>query len=117
MRDVRGQTEAKNSDTMSIEEVLACVDEPETGRVTTVSRHGAVRYRSRTSTKSMVTTASGPAVGVTPDGRPFILEVNMNPCVTPDAGFAAAAREARIAYEDLIQRIATAPQARLRASA
>lgn len=54
---------------------------------------------------------------VTPDGRPFILEVNMNPCLTPDAGFAAAAREARIAYEDLIQRIATAPQARLRASA
>jgi D-alanine-D-alanine ligase len=54
---------------------------------------------------------------VTPDGRPFILEVNMNPCLTPDAGFAAAAREAGIAYEDLIERIATVPQARLRASA
>lgn len=54
---------------------------------------------------------------VTPDGRPFILEVNMNPCLTPDAGFAAAAREAGIAYDDLIETIAEAPQARFRASA
>jgi len=54
---------------------------------------------------------------VTPDGRPFILEVNMNPCLTPDAGFAAAAQEAGLAYETLIERIAEAPQARLRASA
>jgi D-alanine-D-alanine ligase len=54
---------------------------------------------------------------VTPDGQPFILEVNMNPCLTPDAGFAVAARQAGITYEDLIERIAEAPQTRLRASA
>ena len=54
---------------------------------------------------------------VTPEGQPFILEINMNPCLTPHAGFAAAAEEAGLAYDDLIERIATAPQARLRASA
>jgi D-alanine-D-alanine ligase len=54
---------------------------------------------------------------VTPDGQPFILEVNMNPCLTPDAGFAAAAREAGHAYEALIERIATAPLSSLKASA
>jgi D-alanine-D-alanine ligase len=54
---------------------------------------------------------------VTPDGRPFILEINMNPCLTPDAGFAAAAQEADLTYEDLIERIAEAPQARFQASA
>jgi D-alanine-D-alanine ligase len=54
---------------------------------------------------------------VPPDGRPFILEVNMNPCLTPDAGFAAAAQEAGLAYDALIERIAEAPYARLRASA
>ena len=54
---------------------------------------------------------------VSRDGLPFILEVNMNPCLTPGAGFAAAALEAGLAYEELIARIAEAPQARLRATA
>ena len=36
------------------------------------------------------------------DGLPLILEINCNPCISPDAGFAAAAEEAGMSYEDLI---------------
>lgn len=41
-------------------------------------------------------------------GTPWILEVNANPCIAPDAGFAAAAAEAGIAYRDAIARIVAA---------
>jgi D-alanine-D-alanine ligase len=38
-------------------------------------------------------------------GRPWILEVNANPCISPDAGFAAALDRAAISYPAAIARI------------
>jgi D-alanine-D-alanine ligase len=45
---------------------------------------------------------------VDPTGAPFILEVNANPCLSPDAGFAASAARAGIDYGTLISKIAEA---------
>lgn len=36
------------------------------------------------------------------NGQPWILEINTNPCLAPDAGFVAAAAEAGLTFEDLI---------------
>jgi D-alanine-D-alanine ligase len=54
---------------------------------------------------------------VDPEGAPFILEVNMNPCLGLDAGFAASAAAAGLTYEGLISRIVEASLGRLQAIA
>lgn len=53
-------------------------------------------------------------VDVRVDGRhePWILEVNTNPCIAPDAGFAAALARAEIPYEEAIERLVLAALAR-----
>jgi len=38
-------------------------------------------------------------------GQPWILEINTNPCISPDAGFVAALAEAGMAYDEAIHRI------------
>ena len=37
--------------------------------------------------------------------KPFILEINANPCLSPDAGFMAAAKKVRLSPEDVISSI------------
>lgn len=39
------------------------------------------------------------------ENRPWILEINVNPCLSPDAGFAAAAALAGLDYTQLIDRL------------
>lgn len=38
-------------------------------------------------------------------GRPWVLEVNANPCISPEGGFMAAAKERGLSYNDVIERI------------
>ncbi|TFG43584.1 MAG: D-alanine--D-alanine ligase, partial [Syntrophobacterales bacterium] len=45
-------------------------------------------------------------------GRPWILEVNANPCLSPDAGFAAALDASGIPYAAAIDRILSDAQRR-----
>ncbi len=44
------------------------------------------------------------------DGTPWALEVNTNPCLTPEMGLAAAAERAGWSYRDLVGRIVAAAQ-------
>lgn len=49
------------------------------------------------------------------DGRPFVLEVNTNPCLAKDAGFMAAANQVGFTFDQVIAQIVSAanvPQAR-----
>lgn len=39
------------------------------------------------------------------DGEPWILEINANPCLSPDAGFAAAISEGSLSYKAALERI------------
>jgi D-alanine-D-alanine ligase len=42
---------------------------------------------------------------VAADGIPYVLEINANPCIAPDAGFAAALVRAGISFSDAVARI------------
>ena len=50
------------------------------------------------------------------NGNPTILELNPNPCIEPEAGFGAAAREAGYDYRELIRRIVDAALPRSKTS-
>ncbi|MFA5453319.1 MAG: ATP-grasp domain-containing protein [Candidatus Methanomethylophilaceae archaeon] len=39
------------------------------------------------------------------EGIPYVLEVNANPCISPDSGFVAAGKEAGFSTKDMIQQI------------
>jgi D-alanine-D-alanine ligase len=39
------------------------------------------------------------------DSNPWVIEINANPCISPDAGFTAAAARAGVGYTSMIARI------------
>jgi D-alanine-D-alanine ligase len=51
---------------------------------------------------------------VDPKGRPYILEINANPCISPDSGFIAAAQQGGLEYDAVIRLILEDAVRRLR---
>jgi D-alanine-D-alanine ligase len=49
-------------------------------------------------------------------GRPWVVDINANPCLAPDAGFTAAAAAAGLSFSEVIMRIVTAAQQRQRSA-
>lgn len=45
-------------------------------------------------------------------GKPWVIDININPCITPDAGFSATAEVAGLGYDGLVDRIVHAAIAR-----
>jgi D-alanine-D-alanine ligase len=45
---------------------------------------------------------------VPPDGEPVVLELNANPCISPDAGFAAAAERGGFSEQDVVRHVVAA---------
>lgn len=43
------------------------------------------------------------------DNNPFVIDINANPCLSPDAGFVAACSQAGIGYNEIIQNIIEHP--------
>lgn len=41
------------------------------------------------------------------DGIPYVIDINANPCISPDAGFTAACSEINLNYKDMIKEIIT----------
>lgn len=39
------------------------------------------------------------------DSKPWVIEINANPCISPDAGFVAASERAGILYDRMVERI------------
>ena len=39
------------------------------------------------------------------NNKPWILEINANPCISPDSGFVAAANYVGLSYKDIIESI------------
>jgi D-alanine-D-alanine ligase len=43
------------------------------------------------------------------ENKPYVLEINANPCISPESGFVAAAEMAHLSYRDVIERILNTP--------